>query len=232
VLLRDAPAGLEVLLLRRNERAGFVPGAYVFPGGRVDPGDAAPETLARVDGLTPARAAERLGLATGDPPAIAFYVAALREAFEETGVLVGVDPPVDVGAASEVREELLADRIGYGEGLTRLRRRVSAGVLEYLAHWITPERAPRRYDTRFFAARVPAGSEVAIDPREMTSALWITPARAVRAAADDELPMILPTVRTLEQLADFRCADDVLMTLPGLEVPTILPGARPTGSGL
>jgi 8-oxo-dGTP pyrophosphatase MutT (NUDIX family) len=230
--MRDASGGLEVLLLRRNARAGFVPGAYVFPGGRVDPADASPHALGRLDGVTPAQAAERLGLPEGDPPAIAYYVAALREAFEETGILVGAapDPAATRGHdPSRIRDELLADRIGFGEALARLDRRVAAEGLEYLAHWITPVSEPRRYDTRFFAARSPEGAEPVIDAREMTGALWVTPSRAVAGARAGALPMILPTVRTLEQLAVFATVAEVLEALPGLEVPTILPGGAAGG---
>lgn len=231
--MRDSGAGLEVLLLRRNRRAGFVPGAYVFPGGRVDPADAAPDALARLDGLTAERAAARLDLPDGDPPAIAYHVAALREAFEETGILVGCVPEGGVADqdVARVREDLLEDRITYAEALARLDRRVSAGALEYLAHWITPVREPRRYDTRFFAARVPEGAEPVIDEREMTHALWVTPAAGVRGAREGELPMILPTVRTLEQLAAFDATSEVLLALPLLTVPTILPGSDVAGRG-
>ncbi|MCA9736835.1 MAG: NUDIX domain-containing protein, partial [Gemmatimonadetes bacterium] len=92
VLVRDRADGPEVLLLRRTRSSGFVPGAWVFPGGRVDAGDAVPDLLARLDGLDGAEAARRLGLereATPGPAAVAYYLAALREAFEETGILVG-----------------------------------------------------------------------------------------------------------------------------------------------
>jgi 8-oxo-dGTP pyrophosphatase MutT (NUDIX family) len=222
--MRDSDAGLEVLLLRRNTRAGFVPGAYVFPGGRVDGADAALAALASVDGLTAERAAERLGLFHGEPPAFAYYVAALREAFEETGILVGAGAGAAVPERlAAAREDLLEDRITFAQALERLGVRLAGDALEYLAHWITPEREPRRYDTRFFAARVPAGAEALVDPREMTGALWVPPARAVQEARSHELPMILPTVRTLEQLARFRDTEQVLETLPGLGVPTILP---------
>jgi 8-oxo-dGTP pyrophosphatase MutT (NUDIX family) len=231
--MRDGEDGLEVLLLRRNERAGFVPGAYVFPGGRVDAADAAPEALARIDGLTAERAARRLALPSGDPPAFAYYVAALREAFEETGILVGATSgghgmPSAVAAA---REDLLQGRITFGEALAGLGRRVAGDALEYLAHWITPEREPRRYDTRFFAAQVPPEAEAVIDPREMTAALWVTPSRGLRGAAERELPMILPTVRTLKQLSAFSGTAEVLEALPHLDVPSILPGPDVVGHG-
>ncbi len=208
VLMRDAEEGLEVLLLKRHEAAGFAPGAYVFPGGRVDAGDASPALVGRVDGLSPSAAARRLGLADADPPAIAYYLGALREAFEETGILVGVGsdgraptPAAHDPETDRVRRELMEDRIGFLEVLERLDCRIPGGAIEYAAHWITPERSPRRFDTRFFAARVPIDATATVDPREMTEALWIAPARAVAATEREQLHMILPTVRTLQQLS-------------------------------
>ncbi len=239
VLMRDGTEGLEVLLLRRNRRAGFVPGAYVFPGGRVDPADGAPDAIRRLDGPSPEAAAMRLDLDEGDPPAIAYYVAALREAFEETGILVGARPDshrvAGPGAAApegeprtrdvpQVRDDLLEDRITFGTALERLGCRVVSGALEYLAHWVTPVSEPRRYDTRFFAARAPRGAEPVIDAREMTGSLWVTPTRGVLGAESGELPMILPTIRTLAHLAAYAAVDEVLQALPDLDVPRILPG--------
>jgi 8-oxo-dGTP pyrophosphatase MutT (NUDIX family) len=242
VLLRDAPDGqvggqakrpedgLEVLLVRRHARAGFVPGAYVFPGGVLDAADAAEAALAHLDGLTPERAAERLGLVGAEPPAVAYYVAALRETFEETGILVAVGPGGLAAHASarddavrRAREDLLEDRVGFAEVLERLRCRLDGGGLEYIAHWITPVSEPRRYDTRFFMAVVPSDAEPVADPREMTDALWIRPADAVLGAAEARLPMITPTVRTLEGLAGYRGAEEAFRSLAGLPVPTILP---------
>lgn len=228
--MRDAEAGLEVLLLRRNSRAGFVPETYVFPGGRVDATDAEPGTLELVDDLTAHMAAERLGLAAADPPAIAYYVAAFREAFEETGILVGRradgSPPPTAAfdpAIDRLRDDLMEDRLGFGEVLSRLECRVSGSAVEYFAHWITPRRQPRRFDTRFFAARVATASVPIVDPREMTDARWITPARALERHAGGALPMILPTVRTLEKLAGFSDVHDALGALRRERVVTILP---------
>lgn len=239
VLVRDAEPGMEVLLLRRNRSAGFVPGAYVFPGGRVDGADATAETLSHVDGLTPDMAAERLELADADPPAIAYYLAALREAFEETGILVAVGPagePPPTAAedprVDTVRDDLMEGRLSFAEVLDRLDCRVDGSSVEYLAHWITPRREPRRYDTRFFAARVRAGAEPIVDAREMTDAVWITPDQALARSNEGALPMIFPTIRTLEQLAEHRTSRDALAALARSSIRTVIPTLVITDTGV
>lgn len=241
VLLRDAPEGMEVLLMRRNRKAGFVPGAYVFPGGRVDGSDALPEAVERIEGLTPESAAVRLALREADPPAIAYYLAALREAFEETGLFVGVrvdgsaPPPAALDASVDaVREALMKDEISFAEAMVRLDCRIAADTIEYIAHWITPEPEPRRYDTRFFAAKVAPGSTPLVDPREMTDALWIDPAEALRRCDRGEVPMVFPTIKTIEQLAAYESADAALDGFGGSPVRTIMPTlvVTPTGVGM
>ena len=241
VLMRDGEHGPEALLLRRSRSAAFVPGAYVFPGGRVDGSDAGPELLERLDGLDPARAAERLGLEGGDPPAIAYYLAAVREAFEETGLLVGrledgTAPPAgeDDPTVDAMRRALLEDRVGFAEALDVLGCRVAGDAIAYVAHWITPEAEPRRYDTRFFLARVPEGSRATIDSREMTDARWLTPTDALRARREGSLPLIFPTIRTLESLAAFPSVDAALAELGSRPVPAIMPRlvVTPTGVGM
>ncbi len=242
VLLRDGAAdGLEVLLMRRSRNSGFVPGAYVFPGGRVDGSDALPAAVERLDGLAVEGAASRLNLHDAEPPAIAYYLAALREAFEETGILVGLRsdgsaPPTaaeDAGVDS-IRDDLMQDRISFAETVALLQCRIAGQAVEYFAHWITPAAEPRRYDTRFFAAKVRAGSTPIVDPREMTDAVWATPADALRRCDDGELPMVFPTIKTLEQLTSFESADQALDALRGLPVRTILPTLliTPTGVGM
>jgi len=239
VLLRDSIAGVEVLLMRRSRRAGFVPGAYVFPGGRVDAADAAEPAVAALDGLTPAEAETRLDLPGADPPAIAYYLAALREAFEETGILVGLRPDgaapptaAEDRSVDSVREALMADSISFAEALGSLECRIAGDAIEYLAHWITPKPEPRRYDTRFFAARVREGATPIIDPREMTDALWLTPDRALEGADDGSLPMVFPTIKTLEQLARFSSVEDALEAIGREPVRTILPTLVLTHGGV
>ena len=240
VLLRDGARDMEVLLMRRSRKAGFVPGAYVFPGGRVDASDALPGVVSLLDDLNPETARDRLEH-EGEPPAIAYYLAALREAFEETGIMVGLredgsapptaaeDPTVD-----GIRDALMGDRIGFGEAITRLGCRVAGDAIEYIAHWITPEPEPRRYDTRFFAAKVRAGATPIVDPREMTDALWLSPHDALARLDRGELPMVFPTIKTIEALARYESADDALAGYGAEPVRTILPTlvVTPTGVGL
>ncbi|MDT8340965.1 MAG: hypothetical protein RQ751_05585 [Longimicrobiales bacterium] len=242
LLLRDGPAGVETLMLRRVRSSGFVPGAYVFAGGRVDGVDGAPEATARLRGLTPEAAGRRLGLAPDtSPPATAYYVAALREAFEETGVLVARDttgaPVPSAGESAEVtrvRDLLLADEITFAGALDRLDATVDATVVEYVAHWITPVQEPRRYDTRFFAAVVERDRRVLLNPGEMTDAVWLTPAEAIDRHRRGALPMVFPTIRTLEELADHASAAGALAAYAARDIPPILPRLvrTPTGVGL
>ena len=238
-LLRDSPSRMEILLLRRDRSASFVPGAYVFPGGRVDRADWMKKTLARVDGLTPETAADRLGLADTNPPAIAYYVAALREAFEETGILIGVGPNSEAPptAAEDanievLRNGLMEGHVSFTEALEQLSCRIDGSSIEYLAHWITPEREPRRFDTRFFAARVQADAEPMFDTREMTDAVWVTPQDALSRNQAGTLPMIFPTISTLQQLADYATAEDALREIGNASIPTVLPRLIITEKGV
>jgi len=239
VLLRDTDVGVEVLLLRRNRSTGFVPGAYVFPGGRVDGSDATEELLTFVDGLTAEEAAKRLELVDGDPPAIAYYLASVREAFEETGILVGRDTNGDEPATAEeneqvdaTRDDLMEDRISFAQVLGQLDCRIDGASCEYLAHWITPKPEPRRYDTRFFAAKVREGATPIVDAREMTDAIWITPVAALARCDRGTLPMVFPTIKTLEQLRGYGTADEMLASLAGQSVRTIMPTLVITESGV
>ncbi len=240
-LMRDGASGLEILLLKRNRSAGFVPGAYVFPGGRVDTADADDEIVARVDGLDGPTADRRLSLPSGDPPALAYYLAAVREAFEETGILVGHDSegvaPATAAqdpAVDALRDDLMEDRMGFAAVLDRLACRIDGPALEYIAHWITPEVEPRRFDTRFFAAKVPVEAQVIVDPREMSDAVWLNPAEALGRYDRGAFPMVFPTIKTLEQMAEFSSVDEALTDLGGREIPTILPRLvmTPTGLGM
>jgi len=238
-LIRPGSEGVEVLLLRRSRTAGFVPGAWVFPGGRVDGDDATPALLQRLEGLDADGAARRLALPPdADPPAVAYFVAAVREAFEETGILVGrtaEGPPPTAARDPEVdglRERILDDEDAFPEALDRMGASIDGGAVEYIAHWITPEVEPRRYDTRFFAAAVPAGSASVVDPREMTDAVWLEPEEALARHREGRMPMIFPTLHTLERLRGHRDPDELLASFGARSIPTILPRLVRTEEGL
>lgn len=242
LMLRDGDAGPETLMLRRTRRSGFVPGAWVFAGGRVDAGDGEVEAVSRLEGLSATEASSRLGLADeATPSAAAYYVAALREAFEETGLLVGrlrsgaPAPSAGEDATVEaIRDRLLADEIDFGEALDSLDVVVDGRAVEYVAHWITPVQEARRYDTRFFAARVDPAREVLLHPAEMTDYLWLTPEDALRRHGSGKLPMVFPTIRTLEDMRGFSSADALLDDFGRRAIPAILPKLvkTPTGVGL
>jgi 8-oxo-dGTP pyrophosphatase MutT (NUDIX family) len=223
VLMRDAADGPEVLLLQRNRSSGFVPGAYVFPGGRVDPADA----TAVWPGAT-------------EPPA-EYWVAAVREVFEETGVLLARDCDgqwAGSAASSELletwRERLMNDQATLADVLEREQLSLDADALGYIAHWITPLPEPRRYDTRFFLARLPEGAETARDAREMTDAVWLSARRALERFEAGRLPMVFPTVKTLQLLQSHKSVDEALHAFRARTITPILPRLvlMPEGVGI
>jgi 8-oxo-dGTP pyrophosphatase MutT (NUDIX family) len=228
VLMRDGAAGPEALLLRRQRSSGFVPGAWVFPGGRVDAADSAPELLRRVTGLPHA-------VVPGAP----FWVAAIREVFEETGVLLARDadgtPAPDAGSDAGLehwREALMGEEATLADVLANTGYTGDASDIVPIAHWITPVVERRRYDTRFFLAPLPEGATARADAREMTDLVWLTPAEALRRFEAGELPMVFPTVRTLESLDGFGRVAEAADAFRGRDVPAVLPRLVRTESGV
>jgi 8-oxo-dGTP pyrophosphatase MutT (NUDIX family) len=228
VLLRDAEDGPEILLMRRHRASGFVPGAWVFPGGRVDPGDSGPPLFERVRGL-PARPEPRAG----------FWVAAVRELFEETGVLLARDrsgawapDAASSGRVAGLRKDLMAGIATLLDVLAADDLVMDASGTVHVAHWITPVVEPRRYDTHFFAAALPPGRQATLDGRELTHALWLSPAAALERFAQGDLPMVFPTVKTLQSLRGFRSADHALDALRDRDVPPLLPRIVRTDRGV
>jgi len=227
-------------MLRRTRRSGFVPGAWVFAGGRVDESDADVDALARLNGVNPDDAARRLGMSAGSAEvAGAYYLAALRETFEETGLIIGHGPDGrtipgagdDPGVAG-VRDDLLSGQVSFPTALDRLQAQLDGGAVEYIGHWITPVQEPRRYDTRFFAAQVDARRKHLLHPSEMTDSLWLSPGSILDRHAAGEIPMVFPTIRTLEDLSDFETASSVLAHFQAREIPAILPRLVKTSTGV
>ena len=210
VVVRDGEAGMEVLLLRRVERSGDrSSGAFVFPGGTLDAADG--RWHAQCAGLDDAQASRRLGVASGG---LDYYIAAIRECFEEAGVLLACDAADELaaldahGAAAvdALRAQLRRGEIGLGELCQRLSLRLAADRLAYHSHWLTPPGLPKRFDTRFFVARMPPRQTAALHSEETLEHCWLRPLQALERAAEMRLPN--PTRRTLQAIAGFASADD------------------------
>lgn len=233
VLLREAAGGPEALLLRRPRRSAFAAGAWVFPGGVVDAADADPRLAEHARGPRADAWARRLGLAE-PAEAFGFVVAALREAWEETGILLmeAEQGAPDAGRLRRARIDLLSGALSLSDLALRERLRLDTEDLLYIAHWITPEAEPRRYDTRFFLARVPSGAECELHGDELKEFRWMRPADAVRAYRDGKLVLLPPTVHTLDRLAGFASLEDLWEQLRDAPVPTFLPRMRRDPEGI
>jgi 8-oxo-dGTP pyrophosphatase MutT (NUDIX family) len=203
MLFRDSDAGPEVLMLRRNLNSDFVGGAFVFPGGAIDPDDSDNDLAA---GLSDLDASRVLGVTNGG---LSFYIGALRELFEEAGVLLAVGAGPSVTERATLRHELLAGG-SFGALLRASRVELAVDALHYFAHWVTPVGPPRRYDTRFFVARAPEHQEASHDQGETIADTWITPRAALEGVRAGTFDMIFPTIKNLEAVADFSSVDDIL----------------------
>jgi 8-oxo-dGTP pyrophosphatase MutT (NUDIX family) len=212
MLVRDDP-DLQVFMLRRNLNADWVGGAHVFPGGAVDPGDRATEVLARCPDRDDASASAHLGLAEGG---LGFWVAGVRETFEEAGVLLArsaatgalVDP-ASPGLETQ-RAELNAGSLTFADLVATEDLVLDVGGMEVFSHWITPEGMHRRYDTWFFVAAAPDGHAYVHDDGETVASIWTRPQDALDAADRGELDLIFPTRKNLEALGRFSRATDLL----------------------
>ena len=225
MLVRDTDAGVEVFMLRRSQRLVFTPGAYVFPGGfPVDVVECAASRL--------------LGVTSGG---LAYWVAAVRECFEEAGVLLAcgadgvpldLDDPLTSARFRRHRDLLNGGRRTVVDICDAEQVRLDLGAIRYFAHWLTPVRAPRRYNTRFFLVGVPPGQRPLHDDGEAVDGFWIRPQDAItRWTGEDEL--IRPTRECLEALASYARTDALLADLTTMErVPDVQPRMGADGAGV
>ncbi|HEU0289964.1 MAG TPA: hypothetical protein VFR39_04365 [Burkholderiales bacterium] len=216
-LVRDAPRGLEVLMLQRSLSLKFMPGVHVFPGGGLDPADGSPEMQSLCAGLGDETASRTLGVESGG---LAYWVAAIREAFEEAGVLLAYDRSgalVNLDSHAERfnghRRTLHGRHGDFGAIVREEGLRLAVDRLTYFGHWITPVTVPRRYDTRFFLAIAPESQEVSHDNHETIAHIWVRPQEALERCARETLNMRFPTIRTLERFAACTTADELAAEL-------------------
>jgi len=210
MLLRDTAAGIEVFMLRRTTAALFAGGMYVFPGGRVDPTDG-----------------------EGDA---GFRAAAIRECYEEAGVLLAEDAD---GRMVEDGHPALDHRVGVYDGSVDVNAlcashglRVAADQMAWVSHWVTPIAESRRFDTRFFVALAPPHQTSHHDDNETIESLWVRPADALEHHASGKLRMLPPTIENLRFLALHSTAADALAAAREVGTPDrILPKVLTDASG-
>jgi 8-oxo-dGTP pyrophosphatase MutT (NUDIX family) len=227
ILVRAGAAPLEVLMLRRHPESVFAADAWVFPGGQVDPADGAANLTALSRGRTDAQASAALGIPSGG---LAFWVAAVRECFEEAGILLarpaavtrdaessrqegfGFDVSVELDAARLVRHrrDLRTGRRTLAELLAAEGLVLDLDGIHYVSHWITPPGDSRRFDTRFFLAATPPAQVASHDAAETVESIWAAPAAVLGRHAAGDVHLVFPTIKTLETLARFDTVESLL----------------------
>ena len=231
MLVRDGTDGtgpVEVLMLRRSLASVFMAGAYVFPGGALDPADSGPDVAERCEGRTDADASAVLGV---DGGGLAYWVAAVRECFEEAGLLLAVD---QTGELVSMADQATAARFNeHRHGLMNGERtlpdicrmeslRLATDRMHYCSHWITPAGNPRRFDTRFFVAPAPTAQVALHDEGEAIANEWIRPVDALA-----RFEFIRPTKFSLEAIAPYATTAELLAAFRAAEPAAAALGPRP-----
>ncbi len=229
LLLRDNESGPEVFMVKRPIGVVF-PDLHVFPGGKVDDGDHLEPGFADIDDH---QASAHLGVGAGG---LRYWVAAIRECFEECGVLLAkragclldFDEPDERARFAAYRAELAANRMSMPELCVREDLVLACTELVYFSHWLTPPSVEKRFDTRFFVTTMPMGQHALADTDETADSDWITPSEALARRARNEWQMIHPTWMTLTTIRDFP---DVASTLKAVAAETHLPLLTPELNG-
>jgi 8-oxo-dGTP pyrophosphatase MutT (NUDIX family) len=229
VLLRDQPdRGLEVLLIQRHRGSKFAAGDYVFAGGKIESDDNPSDAETWCEGLDRGRAAHVLGLGHDPGPALGYWIGAIREAFEEVGVLLAYGPDrtparVDGTRLIQYRRACHADNRAFWDMVRTEQLTLATDQLLYFAHWITPEERPLRFDTRFFAAPMPVHQAAVADDMEIIDVRWLSPAAAFAARERGEISLRLPTIRNLKLFEGAASIAEALARLEGRRVEVIRP---------
>jgi 8-oxo-dGTP pyrophosphatase MutT (NUDIX family) len=226
LLVRDGPRGLEVFLVQRHHRIDFATGALVFPGGKLEPADADPELAARCAGVAELSDAER-----------ALRVGAIRETFEEAGVLLarprGGSALVSAARLREIearhREPLQCDTATIADVAEAWDLELACDLLVRFAHWITPEFMPKRFDTHFFLVAAPPDHVAVHDGGESVDSLWVRPADALADADAGRRTIIFPTRMNLAKLGRSASVAEALATARRTPVVTVLPRVERRG---
>jgi 8-oxo-dGTP pyrophosphatase MutT (NUDIX family) len=221
MLAREQSGTVELYMLRRSSRSAFLPEMFVFPGGAVDPEDAEIAQWLLLRGDDNARE-------NREPSDPAFEVAALREAFEESGMLLAARPDgsaahLDAAQLRGARAALHAGNTTFSEFLRELDIVLDARDLWHFSHWITPPSENRRFDTHFYLAAAPPDQLASTDEHETFGGLWISPQEALRRHAEGNFPMIFPTIMHLRRLDEYRTLAELSVFAKTKEINVVLP---------
>jgi len=203
VLARAGVGDPEIFMVRRHELSSFG-SAHAFPGGVVDPEDK--EVHGSCEGLSSDEANSRLGVSEGG---LDYYSSAIRELFEETGVLLS-DLSVPDENIAAVRDALNDGSLNWAEFVSRNELPLYCGELNYISHWVTPAGEPKRYSTRFFLSRLPDGQSAMHCGGELTESRWVTATEMLAAERRGDVELIFPTLKTLESIARHKSLDSLL----------------------
>src|ERR1700729_360728 len=213
ILVRARGDEPEILLLKRGEHARFMPNAYVFAGGALDLNDESADVYALCEGLDDGLASERLDLPSNG---LRFFVAAVREAFEECGLLLAYDDRGDLADLSswdelrlrDTRLNISAGRLTFAELCRAQGWRIAVDKLAFFSHWITPP-GRVRFDTRFFLCSAPPRQTASLAGNEMSQLVWRTPVEALAEHANKKLLLMYPTRAILQEIAAMRGIDEL-----------------------
>jgi 8-oxo-dGTP pyrophosphatase MutT (NUDIX family) len=226
LMLRDGPDGLEVFMVVRHHQIDFASGALVFPGGKADPADFDAGLGPRLDG------------AADDADMCAMQVAAIREAFEECGVLLarnsGEDELIDgrrLSALEPYRDRLHKGKLSIGEFLEREDLHLACDRLVHFAHWVTPPMVPKRFDTHFFLAAAPSDHLAVHDGHESVDSVWITPSEALADAEAGRHTVIFPTLRNIEKLGRYASVAEAIAAAESTTPVRVLPWTEQRDDG-
>ena len=226
ILMREEIKGdFEIFMVKRSSRSTFG-SLYVFPGGKLDPEDSENDLYPYCEGMNNEEASKQLGIKDNG---LSFWIACIRECFEEVGVLLtNPDDSIlqDTNKLTKLRKELNNKEITFKEICVSESLRLRTKNIVPCAHWITPDIETKRFDTRFFLAKVNAKQLASHDGFELTESFWIKPADALAKLKNGEMNMILPTIKNIEKLAEFSSSTEAFSYFDGLgdnAIPPILP---------
>lgn len=215
ILARNVSDGIEVFMMERTTAVEFAKGMHVFPGGALDRTDHHPDIASLCVGLDDRVASQTLGIEQGG---LAYWVAAIRECFEESGLLLGYregDQLLELAAdeadrLSALRQDMAQNKLSFVDILLRERLKAATDRIAYYSHWVTQAGRPRRYDTRFFVAQAPEGQIALEDNHETVGQIWVRPDQAIDLHRSGTLNLMFPTIKTLESLAPFKHVEELL----------------------